>query len=136
MSGHCAVGLWLRELGVGSVVDGAVCWLVRRSVTWLARLDVVVGDTASLGVLLCQLLVCRLGVDVDDIPGVDQTRKERETCEFIRYMVERISGVWNTAEEDVDQTVSRTYASLDPHGEWREEKGDERKEDVAAAHDG
>jgi len=41
-----------------------------------------------------------------------------------------------TAKGDVDQTVSRADASLDPDRERREDYGDEAEEDVAAAHFG
>ena len=39
-----------------------------------------------------------------------------------------------TAQGDVNQTVDGADASLHPHGEWREEDGEDTEEDVAAAH--
>jgi len=51
------------------------------------------------------------------IPGVDEARKEAET-----------------AECDVDETISRADTTLDPYSERREDNGDNSKEAVGGTH--
>jgi len=116
-------------------------------------LDIVVCHTAALGFLV-DLLVRRVGVFGNDVPGVNETGEEAQA-----------------AESDVDERVGRAEAALDPYCEllaihpsrchisclvhaalvaaqdvWRrgtrssltregrEEDGQEAQEDVAAAH--
>lgn len=119
----------------------------------MALLDIIVCHTAALGFLV-DLLVRRVGVLRDDVPGVDETGEETQT-----------------AEGDVDEGVGRAEAALDPYcellaihpsrchvsclvhaalvaaqdvwrrgtrssltSEGREKDGQEAQEDVAAAH--
>jgi hypothetical protein len=120
----------------------------------MALLDIVVCDTATFG-LLFDLLVCRVGVLGDYVPGVDETGEEAQA-----------------AESDVDQRVGRAETALDPYckllaadisrfvvflfgpcctggcagrvenggirsgltSERREKDGQEAQEDIAAAH--
>jgi hypothetical protein len=63
----------------------------------MALLDIVVCHTTALG-LLFDLLVCRIGVTGDDVPGVDETREEAEA-----------------AKSDVDERVGRAETPLDPY---------------------
>lgn len=43
-------------------------------------LDVVVRHAAALG-LLVDLVICRVGIARDDVPGVKETRQEAQTAE-------------------------------------------------------
>lgn len=63
----------------------------------MALLDIVVCDTATFG-LLFDLLVCRVGVLGDYVPGVDETGEEAQAT-----------------ESDVDQRVGRAETALDPY---------------------
>jgi hypothetical protein len=63
----------------------------------MTLLDIVVCHTTALG-LLFDLLVCRIGVTRDDVPGVDETREEAEA-----------------AKSDVDERVGRAETALDPY---------------------
>ena len=65
----------------------------------MALLDIVVCHAAALGFLV-ELLVRRVGVFGDDVPGVDETREEAQT-----------------AESDVDERVGRAEAAFDPYYE-------------------
>lgn len=69
--------------------------------------------------ILRHLVVGGLGVDRDDVPGVDETWE-----------------VGKTAERDVDQAVGGADAALHPDRDRWEEDGDDAEEDVAAAHVG
>jgi hypothetical protein len=60
-------------------------------------LNIVVCHTTTLGFLF-DLLVCRIGVTGDDVPGVDETREEAQA-----------------AESDVDERVGRAETALDPY---------------------
>jgi hypothetical protein len=63
----------------------------------MALLDIIVCHTTTLGFLF-DLLVCRIGVTGDDVPGVDETREEAQA-----------------AESDVDERVGRAETALDPY---------------------
>jgi hypothetical protein len=63
----------------------------------MALLNIVVCDTTTLGFLF-DLLVRRVGVLGDDVPGVDETRKEAQTT-----------------KSDVDERVGRAETALDPY---------------------
>jgi hypothetical protein len=120
----------------------------------MALLDIVVCDAATFGFLF-DLLVCRVGILGDDVPGVDETGEEAQA-----------------AESDVDERVGRAETTLDPYckllvtdisrvgvslfgpcctggclchvekgslwsgltSERREKDGQEAQEDIAAAH--
>jgi hypothetical protein len=121
----------------------------------MTLLNIVVCHTTTLGFLF-DLLVCRIGVTGDDVPGVDETREEAQA-----------------AESDVDERVGRAETALDPYcnllvtvwskvhvsllgpccadgwlhslcgeeglragltSERREKDGQEAQEDIAAAH--
>jgi hypothetical protein len=62
----------------------------------MALLNIVVCHTAAIGFLV-DLLVCRVGVFSDDVPGVDETGEE--------------------AESDVDEGVGRAETALNPYCE-------------------
>lgn len=147
----------MRAFGLtaGATGDGAVSRTSgaahRRT---MALLDIVVCHTPALRFLV-DLLVRRVGVFGDDVPGVDETGEEAQT-----------------AEGDVDERVGRAEAALDPYckllaihsfksmsswlvhaalvaaqvvwrrgtrssltSEGREENGQEAQEDITAAHD-
>jgi hypothetical protein len=120
----------------------------------MALLDIVICDTATFRFLF-DLLVCRVGVLGDDVPGVDETGEEAQA-----------------AESDVDERIGRAETTLDPYckllvtdifrvgvslfgpcctggcvgdvekaslwsgltSERREKDGQEAQEDIAAAH--
>jgi hypothetical protein len=119
----------------------------------MALLDIVVCHTAALG-FLSELVVRRVRVARDDVPGVNQTRQETQA-----------------AKGDVDERVGRADATLDPYckaisatesfkscallgpccsggcaglcgeggglsltSDGREENGQEAQEDITAAH--
>jgi hypothetical protein len=63
----------------------------------MTLLNIVVCHTTTLGFLF-DLLVCRIGVAGDDVPGVDETREEAQA-----------------AESDVDERVGRAETALDPY---------------------
>lgn len=57
-------------------------------VLWLSiRLHVVVRYCALLGILLCHSLVCWVGCDGDDVPGVEEAGKICETWEEVRNVL-------------------------------------------------
>jgi hypothetical protein len=120
------LGLGLGMLGrravvlrptVGAVVHGGMLMglglLARRA------LDVDVGDAAALAAGEGLVLVGRLGVLCDDVPGVQEAGQEAED-----------------SEADVDEGVGAADAALDPDGQGREENGEDAEEDVCVAHGG
>lgn len=85
-----------RGRAVGAVVHAT--GVLRLGLLVLRRLDVDVGDAACFAVLRNGLvLVGRLGVLGDDVPGVQETRDEAQN-----------------GEEDVDEGVGAADAAFDP----------------------
>lgn len=78
-----------------AVVRVAVSWMVDGS-SW--RLDVDVGNAASLGILCERLVFNDVGVFGDDVPGVEEAGEEAET-----------------AEAEIDKGVDGAKTGLDPN---------------------
>jgi hypothetical protein len=84
----------------------------------VGRLDIDVGDAAALIVLRQRLvLVGRLGVSRNDIPGVEKARNITED-----------------RQEDVDERVGAADTALDPDWQRGKENGQQAKEDVCGTH--
>ena len=81
---------------------------------------IIVRDSAVLALVVgygLVLIVVGLGVEGDDVPGVEEA-----------------GNVAKGTEEDVDEAVGGADAGFDPDCDWGEEDGEEAEEDVAAAH--
>ena len=112
----------LRRGALGAVVHAAV--LLGLGLVLALALGVMAGGTLNVNIRDTALvsgerlvLVRRLGVLCDDVPGVEEA-----------------GDIAEDGEENVDEGVGAADAALDPYWQRREEDGEEAEEDVCVAH--